>query len=72
MTEPNPEPEAAAARVDWPALPAEAAGRDADVDSLLERLGTLPGLPVSGHGEVYSELHHDLKEALNEAGDTAS
>ena len=88
MTEPNPVPEAeaaaeptgtfagpvatAAARVDWPALPAAAAGTDPDVESLLARLETLPGLPVSEHGEVYAGLHHDLLEALNEAGDTAT
>ena len=63
-------PGAAPARVDWPALPASA--MDPDVERLLERLGTLPELPVSGHGEVYAGLHHDLREALNEAGDTAS
>ncbi|MDQ0821825.1 hypothetical protein QFZ79_004202 [Arthrobacter sp. V4I6] len=62
----------AAARVDWPVLPAGAAGRDPDVESLLERLGTLPALPVSDHGEVYAGLHHGLLEALNEAGDPAS
>jgi hypothetical protein len=73
MTEPNPVPEAAAAaRVEWPTPPAGAVGRDPDVEVLLERLGTLPELPVSEHGEVYAGLHQDLKEALNEAGDTAS
>ena len=87
MTEPHPVPAAAAeplgtptetppgtapARVDWPALPAAAAGGDRDVERLLERLGTLPDLPVSGHGDVYAGLHNDLREALNEAGDTAS
>lgn len=88
MTEPNPVPEAdaaagptatsagpvatAAARMGWPALPAAAAGKDPDVESLLARLETLPGLPVSEHGEVYAGLHHDLLEALNEAGDTAT
>lgn len=61
----------AEARVDWPALPARAAGRDLEVEALLERLGTLPELPVSEHGEVYAGLHSDLSEALNEAGDTA-
>ncbi|MCU1539330.1 MAG: hypothetical protein JWM01_277 [Arthrobacter sp.] len=65
-------PRMAAARVAWPALPAGAPGRDPDVDSLLERLGALPGLPVSDHGEVYAGLHSDLLGALNEAGDTAS
>jgi hypothetical protein len=64
-------PGAAPAGVDWPALPAAAAGADPDVERLLGRLGTLPELPVSEHGEVYAGLHHDLKEALNEAGDTA-
>ncbi|MET3921783.1 hypothetical protein [Arthrobacter sp. UYEF20] len=81
MTELNPAPEA---RVDWPSLPEafsqDAAAQDPDVDALLERLGTLPGLPVAVHGEVYAGLHDDLMEALNEdvsgpinpAGDTAS
>ncbi|MCU1522319.1 MAG: hypothetical protein JWN19_2704 [Arthrobacter sp.] len=73
MTEPNPVPEAAAAaRVDWPTLPAGSVDRVPDVEVLLERLATLPELPVSEHGEVYAGLHHDLKEALSEAGDTAS
>jgi len=85
MTELNPAPETepavesppgaptgtVEARVDWPMLPARAAGRDPEVEALLERLGTLPGLPVSDHAEVYAGLHADLMEALNEAGDTA-
>jgi hypothetical protein len=36
------------------------------VDALLERLGGLAELPVSGHGEIYAALHDDLMEALNE------
>jgi hypothetical protein len=72
MTELNPAPGSGAARVSWPALPAAAPGRDPDVQRLLERLATLPELPVADHGEVYAGLHSDLKEALNEAGDTAS
>lgn len=66
MTEPNAAPETA-----WPALPEPGAGADRDVERLLERLGTLPGLPVSGHGEVYTGLHRDLLAALNDPGDTA-
>ncbi len=68
------------AHPDWPEFPQETAAGDADVDALLGRLGTLPGLPVPAHGDVYAGLHDDLMEALNEdvtgheatAGDTAS
>jgi hypothetical protein len=68
------------AHPDWPGFPLEAAAGDADVAALLGRLGALPGLPVSAHGDVYAGLHDDLMEALNEdvtgheatAGDTAS
>jgi hypothetical protein len=42
------------------------------VDSLLQRLETLPALPVADHGEVYAQLHADLAEALDGAGETAS
>ncbi|WP_426976899.1 hypothetical protein ACQCSU_19360 [Pseudarthrobacter sp. O4] len=74
------DPEMLETRVDWPSLPAGAAAQDPYVDALLERLGTLPGLPVAVHGEVFAGLHDDLLEALNEdvsgpintAGDTAS
>jgi hypothetical protein len=69
MTELNP---ARPALPEWPALQAGAAGRDADVDSLLQRLETLPALPVADHGEVYAQLHADLAEALDGAGETAS
>ena len=72
MTELNPAPGGDASRASWPALPAAAPGGDPDVQRLLERLATLPELPVADHGEVYAGLHSDLKEALNEAGDTAS
>ena len=60
------------ARVDWPVLPAQEKVRDADVAALLERLGTLPTLPVADHGKVYAGWHADLMEALNDAGDHAS
>lgn len=48
----------------WPAVP-DSTTQDRDVDALLERLGSLPALPVSGHGEVYAGLHDDLLAALN-------
>jgi hypothetical protein len=41
------------------------------VESLLERLGALPALPVAAHGEVYAGLHNDLMEALDDAGGSA-
>jgi hypothetical protein len=62
----------AEAQLDWPPLQAEPIGQDQAVAALLGRLGSLPALPVSDHGEVYARLHDDLAEALNEAGDTAS
>lgn len=49
-------------------VPGQAAGpetRDPAVDALLERLGALPSMPVSGHGEAYRALHDELLEALN-------
>lgn len=79
MTELNPDPVPTETRVDWPAQPGGGTA-DADVDALLGRLGTLPGLPVSAHGDVYAALHDELMEALNQdvtghgapAGDAAS
>ncbi|MET4097627.1 hypothetical protein [Arthrobacter sp. UYCu712] len=76
----DPSTAEAGTRVDWPAFPLETAAGDSDVDALLGRLGALPGLPVTAHGDVYAGLHDDLMEALNEdvtgheatAGDTAS
>jgi hypothetical protein len=78
MTEPNhatatdvAETEEAPAGVSWPSLPSEpatqsSAAQDPAISSLLDRLGALPGMPVSGHGAVYAGLHDDLMEALNE------
>ena len=72
-TDPAADPAAEDARVTWPALPAEAGGAagkdpagDPAVGALLRRLGDLPDLPVTGHGEVYDLLHADLLAALNE------
>ncbi|MCU1531218.1 MAG: hypothetical protein JWO49_789 [Arthrobacter sp.] len=42
------------------------AATDPAISSLLERLGALPGMAVSAHGEVYTGLHDDLMDALNE------
>ncbi|MCX6500728.1 MAG: hypothetical protein NTU93_18340 [Arthrobacter sp.] len=80
MTELNPSTddtsESAGTRVDWPATTGNPAIGDPAVEALLSRLGTLPELPVSAHGEVYAGLHDGLAEALNEdvagqpAGDT--
>jgi hypothetical protein len=66
--------DSADARIDWPAPADGGAARATDhghaqdpaVDALLVRLGTLPDLPVSAHGEVYAGLHDALAEALNE------
>jgi hypothetical protein len=62
--------------ISWPSLPSEPATQssaaqnslrqDPAVSSLLERLGALPGMSVSGHGEVFTGLENDLMEALNE------
>ncbi|XAS65267.1 hypothetical protein ACOM2C_00055 [Pseudarthrobacter sp. So.54] len=77
MTEPNHIPETGAngdePRVIWPAMPGEradasgqATSADAGVAAVLERLGTLPDLPVARHGDIYAGLHDDLLAALNE------
>ena len=70
---PNAQPENREARVEWPAHAGEPAVGDTAVDALLVRLGALPELPVSVHGEVYAGLHDELAEALNEdvAGQSA-
>lgn len=65
-TDPDTAGEPVEAGIGWPLLPAGATPRDPAVDALLERLGGLPEQPVSVHGEVYSGLHDDLMEALNE------
>ena len=77
MTEPNHITETGAngdkPRGAWPALPGAqddssgpATSTDAGVAAVLERLGTLPDLPVAQHGEIYAGLHDDLLTALNE------
>ena len=68
----EPNAEHAPAGISWPTLPADLPAQRSDtvqdraITAVLERLGTLPGTPVSGHGEVYSRLHDELMEALNE------
>ncbi len=70
MTEPTPAheapPEDNQARIDWPGPPGGAAVGDPEVDVLVERLATLPELPVAAHGDFYAGLHDDLADALNE------
>ncbi|MGO4492309.1 hypothetical protein AB4Y86_09485 [Arthrobacter sp. 2YAF22_2] len=63
---PDAEPNSADARVDWPTPADDAAIDDPAIENLLSRLGSLSGLPVSAHGEVYAGLHDGLVEALNE------
>lgn len=65
-TDPDTAEDTAEASVGWPPLPAGAAAQDPTVEAVLERLGGLPGRPVSVHGEVYAGLHEDLMDALNE------
>ena len=78
MTEPNhitgTDAVGGAARLTWPALPAEDGdaaandpSRDPAVGALLRRLSELPALPVARHGEVYGLLHDELLAALNES-----
>ena len=73
--------ERAETRIDWPApggdpAAGDPAAGDPAVGALLLRLGDVPELPVSSHGEVYAGLHDELAAALNEdvagqgAGDT--
>ena len=60
------------AAVRWPApAPASATGPtagDADpaINAILARLEALPGMAVADHLDVYSRLHDDLRDALNE------
>jgi hypothetical protein len=39
----------------------------AEIDTALRRLDELDGLPVEQHGEVYDELHGQLRNALTAA-----
>lgn len=43
-----------------------AAVLDPAVNAVLDRLGAVRQMPVSGHGEVYAGMHDALLEALNE------
>ena len=64
------------AGVPWPALSPEsrpgsspgrtAADADAAINAILTRLEALPELAVSDHLDVYTRLHDDLRDALNE------
>ncbi|CAH0149083.1 hypothetical protein SRABI26_00664 [Arthrobacter sp. Bi26] len=40
--------------------------QDAAVSAVLDRLAAVRQTPVSGHGEVYADMHDALLEALNE------
>lgn len=42
-----------------------------EIDSALRRLDELDGLPVEQHGEVYDELHGQLRDALTAAATPA-
>jgi hypothetical protein len=43
----------------------------AEIDAALRRLDELDGLPVERHGEVYDELHRQLRDALTAAATPA-
>ena len=60
------EPESAAAQPspDWPGI-SDAGVTDPVVAQALARLEALPQVPVSGHENVYNELHDELLAALN-------
>lgn len=64
MTELNDVPEPAGEpAVAWPEAPA--ATGDEPVDAALLRLRDVSIAPVTGHSEVYAELHDSLLTALN-------
>jgi hypothetical protein len=69
MTELNdvPEPGGESA-VAWPEAPA--ATGDEPVDAALLRLREVSLVPVSGHSDVYAELHESLLAALNAEPDS--
>ncbi|MEO5781505.1 MULTISPECIES: hypothetical protein [Arthrobacter] len=71
----------APARVDWPELPSEpgpesspgqspadldAGAHDLAVSSILARLAEIPETAVSGHLDIYTRLHDDLRDALSQ------
>ncbi|MHC6594882.1 hypothetical protein [Arthrobacter sp. C152] len=74
MTELSPDDglEAVQPSPDWPASPQDVA--DPLVQHALDRLETLPEIPVGEHEAVYNVLHDDLLAALNEdpAGSAAA
>ncbi|BCW70479.1 hypothetical protein [Arthrobacter sp. NicSoilB8] len=45
---------------------AEAPAQDPAVSAVLDRLAAVRLTPVSGHGELYADMHDSLLEALNE------
>ena len=69
MTELNDVPEPAGeSAVAWPEAPA--ATGDEPVDAALLRLREISLDPVTGHSEVYAELHDSLLAALNAEPDS--
>jgi hypothetical protein len=78
---PDPAPDAEVQRpestVDADAEPAEPVAEDgvstghAGIDAALRRLDELDGMPVEQHGEVFDELHGQLRDALTAAATPA-
>jgi hypothetical protein len=64
-------PDAAVSDTVWPELPvpgsaSEAGVADPAVLAILDRVRSVPGLPVSEHPAAYAAMHDALLEALNE------
>ena len=65
-------PDTAVSNTAWPELvvsggdTSDAGVGDPAVLAILERVGEVPGLPVSEHPAAYAGLHDALLEALNE------
>ncbi len=63
-------------RVPWPELPSrtgpdpspghQAASDDPAVSAILARLNGIPEAGVSAHLDIYTRLHDELRDALNE------
>ena len=68
-TSPGPSCRRSSSRRSCPGTPTAehaAAVLDPAVNAVLDRLGAVRQMPVSGHGEVYAGMHDALLEALNE------